>query len=149
MYSCLKLKNNSILTSFKDQLPCAFVSSAKQMFHLKKLPLLSSRRFCWRSYFEYYTLPLNRAFHNVQWREGRHTGACCDPETFHIFTEFEQWGDLTLAQNRNQVTKGCQKPEHLTDVLILAVACSFLSHELINAHVLCSELEQKANLTEN
>lgn len=40
MYSCLKLKNNSILTSFKDQLPCAFVSSAKQIFHLQKTPTL-------------------------------------------------------------------------------------------------------------
>jgi len=36
MYSCLELKNNSVLTSFKDQLPCAFISSAKQMFHIQK-----------------------------------------------------------------------------------------------------------------
>lgn len=49
-----------------------------------------------------------------------------------------------------------QKPSNLSlsktrtpDILIITVACSILSHELINSHVLCSELEQKANLTEN
>lgn len=75
-------------------------------FTYKKLPPFSSTRFCWRSYFDYYTSPLNRPFLDVGWGEGRHSDMLWSKSRF-LFSPSLSSKKLTRALNRTQVIYSC------------------------------------------
>lgn len=92
---------------------CVCFKCKADVSHTKKLPSLSSTRFCWRSYFEYYTYPLNRPCLNVGWREGGHTLTCCDPQPFHTYFHL-LWAVSRFNMSSKQKTSNLQLSKFAT-----------------------------------
>lgn len=131
MYSCLELKSNSILTSFKDRLPCALVSSAKQMFHIQKTPTLILYKVLLKKLLWLLHFPTEQTVSWCRVRRRKTLWHAVIQKPF-IFSPSLSSENLTRALNRKQVIYSCWNlPLPLTKTPYWSPhSCSSLFHPL-------------------